>query len=44
MGLLNIVDLMYNASIAYVSIFNNGGFNNPVWVSQKFVLVYGFIL
>ncbi len=30
--------------IAYVNIFNDGGFNSLVWVLSKFVLVYGFIM
>jgi uncharacterized membrane protein (DUF485 family) len=44
MGLLDIVGLKYNVGIAYVSIFNDGRFNNLVWVLQKFVLIYGFIM
>jgi hypothetical protein len=43
-GALNIVGLKYNVGIAYVNIFNDGRFNNLVWVLSKFVLVYGFIM
>jgi hypothetical protein len=31
-------------NIAYVNIFNDGGFNNSMRVLPKFVLVYGFIM
>jgi hypothetical protein len=44
MGFLDIVGLKYNAGIAYVNIFNDGRFNNSMWVLPKFVLVYGFIM
>jgi uncharacterized membrane protein (DUF485 family) len=43
-GALDIVGLKYNVSIAYVSIFNDRGFNSLVRVLSKFVLVYGFIM
>jgi len=43
-GALNIVGFKYNVSIAYVNIFNDGRFNNLVWVLSKFVFVYGFIM
>jgi hypothetical protein len=43
-GVLNIVGLKYNVGITYVSIFNDGRFNNLVQVLSKFVLLYGFIL
>jgi hypothetical protein len=38
------VGLSYNLSIAYVNIFNDGRFNNSMWVLSKFVLIYGFII
>jgi hypothetical protein len=44
MGFSNIVGLRYNMGIAYMNIFNNGRFNNLMWVLPKFVLVYGFIM
>jgi hypothetical protein len=44
MGFSNIVGLKYNPGITYVNIFNDGKFNNSMWVSPKFVLVYGFIM
>jgi len=44
MGFLNIVSLKYNSDIAYVNIFNDGKFNNSMWVLPKFVLVYGFTM
>jgi hypothetical protein len=44
MGFLNIMGLRYNSSITYMSIFNDGRFNRPMWVLPKFVLVYGFIM
>jgi hypothetical protein len=44
MGFLDIVGLGYNANIAYGNIFNDGRFNNLVWVLPKFVLIYGFIM
>jgi hypothetical protein len=43
-GVLNIVGLRYNPGIAYVNIFNDGRFNNSMWVLPKFVLIYGFIM
>ncbi len=43
-GALNIMGLKYNVNIAYVSIYNDGRFNNLMWVLSKFVLVYGFIM
>jgi hypothetical protein len=43
-GFLNIVGLRYNLGIAYVNIFNDGMFNNSMWVLPKFVLVYGVIM
>ncbi len=43
MGFLNIVGLRYNPGITYVNFFNDGRFNNSMWVLPKFVLVYGFI-
>ncbi len=36
--------LKYNASITYVNIFNDGGFNSLMQILPKFVLVYGFIM
>jgi hypothetical protein len=44
MGFSDIVGLRYNLGIAYVNIFNDGRFNNSMWVLPKFVLVYGFIM
>jgi hypothetical protein len=44
MGFSDIMGLRYNPSIAYVNIFNDGRFNNSMWVLPKFVLVYGFIM
>ncbi len=44
MGFSNIVGLRYNSGIAYVNIFNDGRFNNSMWVLPKFVLVYGFMM
>jgi hypothetical protein len=44
MGFSNIVGLKYNPGIAYVNIFNDGRFNNSMWVLPKFVLVYGFMM
>jgi hypothetical protein len=44
MGFLDMVGLRYNMSIAYMNIFNDGRFNSSMWVSPKFVLVYGFIM
>ncbi len=44
MGFSNMVNLRYNPSIAYVNIFNDGRFNNSMWVLPKFALVYGFIM
>jgi hypothetical protein len=44
MGFLDIVGLKNNSGIAYVNIFNDGRFNNSMWVLPKFVLVYGFIM
>jgi hypothetical protein len=44
MGFSDIVGLRYNPSIAYMNIFNDGRFNNSMWVLPKFVLVYGFIM
>jgi len=44
MGFLNIMGLRYNASIVYVSIFNDGRFNSSMWVLPKFVLAYRFIM
>jgi hypothetical protein len=44
MRFLNIVGLRYNLGIAYVNIFNDGRSNNSMWVSPKFVLVYGFTM
>jgi hypothetical protein len=44
MGFSDIVGLKYNPGIAYVNIFNDGKFNNSMWVLPKFVLVYGFII
>ncbi len=44
MGFSDIMGLRYNPGIAYVNIFNDGRFNNSIWVLPKFVLVYGFIM
>jgi hypothetical protein len=44
MGFLDIVGLRYNLGITYVNIFNDGRFNNSMWVMPKFALVYGFIM
>jgi len=44
MGFSDIVGLRYNPYIAHVNIFNDGRFNNSMWVLLKFVLVYGFIM
>jgi len=44
MGFSDIVGLRYNPSIAYVNIFNDGRFNNSMWILPKFVLIYGFIM
>jgi hypothetical protein len=44
MGFSDIMGLRYNSGIAYVNIFNDGRFNNSMWVLPKFVLVYGFIM
>jgi hypothetical protein len=44
MGFSDIVGLRYNSSIAYVNIFNDGRFNNSMWVLPKFVLINGFIM
>jgi hypothetical protein len=44
MGFLDMVGLRYNPNIAYVNIFNDGRFNSLMWVSLKFVLIYGFIM
>jgi hypothetical protein len=44
MGFLNIAGLRYNSDIAYVNIFNDGRFNNSMWLLPNFVLVYGFIM
>jgi len=44
MGFSNIVGLKYNLGIAYVNIFNDGRFNNSMWVLPKFILIYGFIM
>jgi hypothetical protein len=44
MGFLDIMGLRYNPGITYVNIFNDGKFNNSMWVLPKFVLVYGFII
>jgi len=43
-GFSNIVSLRYNPDIAYVNIFNDGMFNNSMWVLPKFVFIYGFIM
>jgi hypothetical protein len=32
MGFLDIVGLKYNVGIVYLNIFNDGRFNNSVWV------------
>ncbi len=44
MGFSDIMGLRYNPDIAYVNIFNDGRFNNSMWVLPKFVLAYGFIM
>jgi hypothetical protein len=44
MGFSDIVGLKYNPGITYVNIFNDGGFNNSMWVLPKFILIYGFIM
>jgi len=44
MGFSHVVGLMYNPSITYVNIFNDGKFNSSMWILPKFVLVYGFIM
>ncbi len=36
--------LRFNLGIKYMNIFNDGRFNNSMWVLPKFVLVYGFIM
>jgi uncharacterized membrane protein (DUF485 family) len=43
-GVLKIVGLKYNVGIAYVNIFNDGGFNSLMRELSNFVLVYGFIM
>jgi hypothetical protein len=44
MGFSDIVGLRYCPGIAYVNIFNDGRFNNSMWVLPKFVLVYECIM
>jgi len=44
MGFSDIVGLKYSPSITYVNIFNDGRFNNSMWVLPKFVLVYECIM
>jgi hypothetical protein len=39
MRFLDIVGFKYNLGIAYVNIFNDGKFNNSMWVLPNFVLV-----
>jgi hypothetical protein len=44
MGFLDIMGLRYNPGNAYVNIFDDGRFNNSMWVLPKFVLIYWFIM
>jgi hypothetical protein len=44
MGFSNIVGLRYNPGIAYVNILNDRRFNKSMWVLQKFIFIYGFIM
>ncbi len=43
-GVFRHCGIKVQSDIAYVNIFNDGMFNNSMWVLRKFVLVYGFIM